>query len=111
MGDRAPRLQHLATGWWQRGKCRAGVGPRGAEVRAGMLHPTGEPMVELLAAAVGGRARRLRLAFRILGRTVEADMEMIVVAHPWLHLVQPAMVFARFPAKRFLDRRVDEYAR
>src|SRR5271166_177472 len=106
MGDRARRLQHLATGGWQRGEPGARADPRRAEVRTCGLHFPGEPVIELLAAAVVRRTRGLRLAFRILRRAVETDMEMIVVAPPRLHLAQPSTVLARIPAQCFFDRGV-----
>ena len=70
----------------------------------------GEPMVELLAAALARRPHRLPLAFVIVGRAVEPDVEMKVVSPPRLHLAEPGSVAAGVAAERLLDRRVDEDA-
>src|SRR5207245_422859 len=42
----------------------------------------GEPPIELPAAAVARRRRRLVMALRIAARTGEPDMEMVIVAPP-----------------------------
>ncbi len=78
--------------------------------RLRMQHRVGEPVVEILAADLSRRHRILRLAVGAVGRTPDADVEMIVVPVPGPHLVQPAAVVAGLAAERLLDRRVDEDA-
>src|SRR5712691_6496869 len=74
--------QHLATGGGQIGHSGPGPGFRGRGRRLGMQDRVGEPVVELLAAAVFRGSRRLRRAFGTAGRAVQTNMEVIVVSPP-----------------------------
>ena len=67
-----------------------------------------KPIGEILAAAIAGRRRRLVLAACHVGRAGEPNVEMIVVAVPRAHLVEPRAIWAGLFAERLLDRRVDE---
>ena len=69
-----------------------------------------EPVIERVAAAVARRHRRLRLALRTVGRTDQADMEMLGVAPPRPHLGEPGAVRSRLAHSFLLDRRIDEDA-
>src|SRR5262249_702103 len=90
---------------------RCGVGPAVGGLGLGGDDRVLEPVLQLGAAAVLGAGRWLRLALRIVGRTGETHMEMIVVAPPRPHLAQPfAVVVAGAAAQRLLDRGVDEDA-
>ena len=71
----------------------------------------GEPGIERLAAALVHRALRLRRAFRIVGRAVEAHMKMPVMPPPRLHLAQPGAVAAGIAAQCLLDGGIHEDAR
>ena len=62
-----------------------------------------EPGIQRLAAAVVVRIVGLRLALRIAGRAVQADMEMLVVPVPRHELAQPGAVAGRGMAEPLLD--------
>src|SRR5712691_765144 len=102
------RQQHLSAGRRQIGHFRTGPRLRRRRVGLGVELRGGEPMVELLAAALVRGPRRLRLAFLVVGGAIEPDVEVIVVAPPRLHLVEPVAVAAGFAAQRLLDGRIDE---
>src|SRR4249920_151248 len=70
----------------------------------------GEPVVEFLAAAVVRRPRRLRRAFRVVGRADQPNVEVIVVAPPRLYPAEPAAVAPGFAAQGLLDRRIHKDA-
>src|SRR5262249_56274150 len=92
--------------WRRRGR---GLGVRGGR-RWGVEHGVGEPVGEFLAAAIVRRSRRLRFAFRAVGRADEPNVEMKVVSPPRLPLAEPMAVAAGVAAQGFLDRSVDEDA-
>src|SRR6266849_3743066 len=72
----------------------------------------GEPMVEVSAAAALARRRRfLVLAFGTVRRTVNADVEMIIVSPPRSHFAQPrAVAAAGIATQGSLDGWIDEDA-
>src|SRR5262249_14961699 len=67
------------------------------------------PPIELRATAVASR-RRLRTTLLLAGRTIEPDMEMIIVAPPRPDLCEPTAVRPGLAAQRAFDRGVDEDA-
>ena len=69
-----------------------------------------EPEVELVTAAVARIRRRLRLAFRTVRRTGDADMKVLGVAIPGPHLGKPCAISSGLAAQRLLDRGIDEDA-
>ena len=69
-----------------------------------------EPEVELVTAAVARVRRGLRLAFRTVRRTGDADMKVLGVAIPRPHLGKPVAISSGLAAQRFLDRGIDEDA-
>ena len=87
------RKQHLTAGGRQVGHLRPRAGLRRRR-RPGVEHGVGEPIRELLAAAVVRRPRRLRFAFRVVGRADEPNVEVKVVSPPRLHLAEPTAVRA-----------------
>src|SRR5436190_9293160 len=108
-GARAPILRRVQN----RLACRRQLGS------VGRLHGAwrrqadrwfGEPDVELLAAAVVGVVAGLRLALRVAGRAVHADMEVLVVAGPDHDLVQPGTIAGHGLAEPLLDPLVGEDA-
>src|SRR6516162_9467786 len=103
------RQQDLAAGGRQIGHPRPRLGLRRRR-RPRVEHGIGEPIRELLVAAVVRRSRRLRFAFRAVGRADEPNVEMKVVSPPRLHLAEPMAVAAGVAAQGFLDRSVDEDA-
>ncbi len=76
---------------------------------AGLVGFRREPVVELRAAAVARRRRRLLAAVRPR-RTGKPHMDMVVVPIPGADLAQPAAVASRRRAKLLLDARRDEDA-
>src|SRR5712675_1801255 len=68
----------------------------------------GKPPIELFAAAIARRRRRLVTAFRLAARAREPNMKMVIVAPPRPNLRQPRPVRARLTAQRLLDRRIDK---
>src|SRR5262249_50704533 len=93
------KIGHPQSWFWLRRRRGLGVEDR-----------VGEPIVEVVAAAVVGRRLRLRLAIVAVGRTMEPHVEVIVVAPPRPHLVEPMAVATGVAAQCFLDRRIDEDA-
>ena len=69
-----------------------------------------EPEVELVTAAVARVRRGLRLAFRTVRRTGDADMKVLGVAIPGPHLGKPLAISSGLAAQRLLDRGIDEDA-
>jgi hypothetical protein len=53
----------------------------------GVQHGVGEPPIELFSAAVARRCRWLAMTVRIVGRTADTDVEMVVVIPPRTHLL------------------------
>ena len=79
--------------------------------RLGMQHLVGEPEVEVLAAAVAARHRRLLAAIRRIGRTFQPHMDVVGVAVPGPHLGHPGIVMLVLDAAQFLlDRGIDQHA-
>ena len=69
-----------------------------------------EPGVELVTAAVARVQRGLRLAFRTVRRTGDADMEMLGVAIPGPHLGKPVAISSGLATQCLLNRGIDEDA-
>ena len=65
-----------------------------------MKHAVAEPIVEIVAAALGLARRLLSFAFRAARLAHDAHMEMIVVPPPWAHLVQEGAILASLAAAR-----------
>src|SRR5262249_38683356 len=82
------RQKDLAAGGGQIGHPGPRLGLRWRR-RFGVEHGVGEPVGEFLAAAIVLRSRRLRFAFRAVGRADEPNVEMKVVSPPRLHLAEP----------------------
>jgi len=60
-----------------------------------------------MAAAVAFRHRRLVLAFVVIRRASEADVEVFGMAPPRPHFCEPAAIRSGFAAHRLLDRGID----
>src|SRR3984893_19397262 len=88
------RTKDLAAGGRQVGHLRPRAGLRRRR-RPRMKHGVGEPIRELLAAAVVRRPRWLRFAFRVVGRADEPNVKVKVVPPPRLHLTEPNAIGAR----------------
>jgi len=71
-----------------------------------MQHGVGEPIIEVLAAAIASACRRLRLAFGAVGRAAQADVKVVVVPPPRPHFLQPSAIVSGLAAQRFFDRAV-----
>src|SRR6516225_9381217 len=91
------RQQHLAAGGRQIGHLRSRLGLR-RRPRPGVEHGVSEPVGELLAAAIVRRSRRLRFAFRAVGRADEPNVEVKVMPPPRLHFAEPTAVAAGIAA-------------
>src|SRR5262245_62661913 len=68
----------------------------------------GEPPVELLAASVARRRRRLPTALRIATWAGKPNVEMVIVAPPGPDLGEPGPIRSGRAAQRPLDRSVDK---
>src|SRR5689334_6147186 len=69
-----------------------------------------EPVIELVTAAIALSGRRLWLAIGTVRRTSDADVEVLGMAVPWPHFLQPIAIRAGLAAQRLLDRGIDEDA-
>ena len=65
--------------------------------RRWIQHASAEPIIQFVPASFAGFRRRLRLALRAVGRTINADVEVIIVPTPWPHLGEPGAIVSRPP--------------
>src|ERR1700756_5104780 len=83
---------------------------RGDERRGRMQGRFLEPGIKLVAAAIALIGRRLWFAIGTVRRTSNADVEVLGMAIPWPHFLQPIPIRAGLAAQRLLDRGIDEDA-